>query len=316
MGAPVSGVVAMARVLPLVGAGVVAAAVTPAQHASTCQARRLWLSTQHADLRQGCGPATTQLACHRPCRHASYQQWFPTLPQSRACRQCLTCTASGAPGSALVSLTPCTATSSMRASCMASKTGGGDSPGRVLQGCVVGVEGREERGRRPEARLRLRHGLLRVVLLGECLGGHVLLGPPVLLRRKPLVVARACRSGRSARYHPTPDLLQCSSLPPAHSNSAVLGASPTAGMAGLGGTSLITAPHISGITRICMPAASRSFWDGSEGAPWGGEPTWTSSIRGTCVLGAMFQHHLCMKGFHTVKYVCPSCRAHRHECCA
>ena len=55
---------------------------------------------------------------------------------------------------------------------------------------------------------------------------------------------------------------------------------------------------------------------GSEGAPWGGEPTWPSSIRGTWVLGAMFQHHLCVKGFHTVKYVCPSCRARRRECCA
>ena len=140
---------------------------------------------------------------------------------------------------------------------MASMIGGGQAPDKVLHGRVVGLEGGEERGRRPEARLRLRHGLVRAVLLVECLGGHVLLGAPVLLRRKCVVVACACRSRRSARYHPTPDLLQCSSLPPAHSNSAVLGAS--AGMAGLGGTSFITALHISDITRICMPAALRSL---------------------------------------------------------
>ena len=71
-GAPVSGVVAMARVLPMVGAGVVAAAVSPAQHAGTCQARRLWLSTRHADLRQGCPSTTVEWAQHWPYKIASY----------------------------------------------------------------------------------------------------------------------------------------------------------------------------------------------------------------------------------------------------
>ena len=68
----------------------------------------------------------------------------------------------------------------------------------MLQGCDVRGKAGEERGRRPKARLRLRHVLVRAVFLMERLGGHVLLGGPVLLGCKARVVARACRLRRSA----------------------------------------------------------------------------------------------------------------------
>ena len=95
---------------------------------------------------------------------------------------------------------------------MASKTGGGHAPSKVLRGCVVGVECGEVRGRRPKRRLRLCHGLMWAVFLVKCLGCHVLLGGPILLGRKSRVVACACRLRTTAEVTPGPPIeAQCPS---------------------------------------------------------------------------------------------------------
>lgn len=69
--------------------------------------------------------------------------------------------------------------------------------------------GRDEHWRRPDSLLRLRDGLLQVVSLVVCRGGHVLLGAPAVLRHKAWFIAFTCRSEQndSIAHGPTVQLI-------------------------------------------------------------------------------------------------------------